>query len=40
MELFAAVRTDDPELALEAAVCEWAIGAKFNAMMGLLAIAG
>ena len=40
MEVVAAINTCDHELALEAAICEWAIGVEFNAMMNLLAVAG
>ena len=40
MEVVAATHNDDHKIALEAAICEWAIGVEFNAMMNLLAVAG
>lgn len=40
MEVVAAIHNGDHELALEAAICEWAIGVEFNVMMDLLAVAG
>ena len=40
MEVVAAIHNGDHELALEAAICEWAIGVEFNAIMNLLAVAG
>ena len=40
MEVVAAIHNCVHELALEAAIYEWAIGAKFNATMNLLAVAG
>ena len=40
MEVVAPIHTGDHELALEAAICEWAIGIEFNYMMNLLAVAG
>ena len=40
MEVVAAIHNGDHELALEAAICEWAIGVEFTAMMNLLSVAG